>query len=114
MRAAARRGAQVQVLLDSYFDDANALRNNRQTVDYLNQAAAAENLPLVAKLGNPTLAGIHAKLYLVRIGQERWSAAGSLNGGEVSHKLNREVVLLTDMAAIYQRLLEVFLWDWAR
>ncbi|HRW05188.1 MAG TPA: phospholipase D-like domain-containing protein [Caldilineaceae bacterium] len=112
--AAARRGAQIQVLLDSYFDDANALRNNRQTVDYLNQAAAAENLPLVAKLGNPTLAGIHAKLYLVRIGQERWSAVGSLNGGEVSHKLNREVVLLTDMAAIYQRLLEVFLWDWAR
>lgn len=111
---AARRGAHVQILLDSYFDDPEGLRNNQQTVVYLNYLATVEGLPLEARLGNPTLGGIHAKLLLVRIGQESWSAIGSLNGGEVSHKLNREVVLLTDMERIYERLLEVFAWDWQR
>jgi cardiolipin synthase A/B len=50
---------------------------------------------------------------LVRVGNEKWSAVGSLNGGETSYKLNREVVLLTDAAGIYDRLSAVFAWDWA-
>jgi cardiolipin synthase A/B len=50
---------------------------------------------------------------LVRVGGETWSAIGSLNGGEVSHKLNREVVLMVDGPMIYGRLLEVFQHDWA-
>jgi len=112
--AAARRGARVQILLDSYFDDGEGLRNNQQTVAYLNQLATIDGLPLEARLGNPTLAGIHAKLLLVQLDQQAWSAVGSLNGGEVSHKLNREVVLLTDMQRIYERLREVFEWDWQR
>ena len=37
---------------------------------------------------------------------------GSLNGGEVSHKVNREVVLLVDHPLVYDRLAEVFLYDW--
>jgi cardiolipin synthase A/B len=37
---------------------------------------------------------------------------GSLNGGEVSHKLNREVVVMVDHPATYGRLAEVFGWDW--
>ncbi len=44
---------------------------------------------------------------------ETWSAVGSLNGGEVSHKLNREAVLLTDLPAVHARLSEVFAWDWS-
>ena len=48
---------------------------------------------------------------LVRLGNETWSAVGSLNGGEISHKLNREVVLLIDQPAVYNRLLEAFLHD---
>lgn len=112
--AAARRGATVRLLLDSFFDDPQSLRNNRATIAYLNDLAAAEGLDLEARIGNPAAAGIHAKLALVRVGNEQWSAVGSLNGGETSHKLNREVVLLTDMAGVYDRLREVFAWDWAR
>jgi cardiolipin synthase A/B len=41
----------------------------------------------------------------------RWSKY--LNGGEISHKLNREVVLLVDRPLVYDRLLVVFLHDWA-
>ena len=109
---AARRGAKVRLLLDAYFDEPEALRSNAATVAYVRALAAAENLDMEARRGNPTLGGIHAKVALVRIGTEHWTAVGSLNGSEVSHKLNREVVLLTDLAGVYQRLQEVFAWDW--
>ncbi|MEZ4584222.1 MAG: hypothetical protein R3A10_21755 [Caldilineaceae bacterium] len=65
-------------------------------------------------MGNPTGGGIHMKLVLVQVGGATWSAVGSLNGGEVSHKVNREVVLLTDAAAVHTRLVEVFTWDWTQ
>jgi cardiolipin synthase A/B len=110
---AARRGARVRLLLDSFFDDGEDLRSNRATVDYVRAIAAAEGLDLDARLGNPTGGGIHAKLVLVRVGGEHWSAVGSLNGSEVSHKINREVVLLMDHPIVYHRLQEVVLHDWA-
>ncbi len=111
--AAARRGAQVRVLLDSLFDDATDDRSNRATADYLNDLAAAEGLDLAARVGNPTGGGLHAKIALLRVGVATWSAVGSLNGGEISHKVNREVVLFTDQPAVYARLVAVFLHDWA-
>jgi phosphatidylserine/phosphatidylglycerophosphate/cardiolipin synthase-like enzyme len=111
--AAARRGAQVRLLLDSFFDEEDALRSNRATAEYVRAIAAAEGLNLEARLGNPTLGGIHAKALLVRVGSERWTAIGSLNGGEVSTKLNREVVLLVDARPIFDRVRTVFEHDWA-
>jgi hypothetical protein len=51
-------------------------------------------------------------LFLIQVGGEQWPAAGSLNGGEVSHKLNREIVLLVEQPEVYARLLEVFWWEW--
>ena len=112
--AAARRGATVRILLDSFFDDGEDLRSNRATVEYVRAVAAAEGLDLEARLANPTGGGIHMKLVLVQVGGETWSAVGSLNGSEISHKVNREVVLLTDAAAVYTRLSDVFTWDWAQ
>ena len=111
--AAARRGARVRILLDSFFDDPADLRSNAATVAYVRAVAAEEGLDLQAQLGNPTAGGIHAKLLLARIGGETWSAVGSLNGGEVSSKLNREVVLLLDSPTVYDRLHTVFDHDWA-
>ena len=111
--AAARRGARVRILMDSFFDDPADLRSNAATVAYVRAVAAQEGLDLQAQLGNPTAGGIHAKLLLARIGGETWSAVGSLNGGEVSFKLNREVVLLLDSPAIFARLHAVFDHDWA-
>ena len=111
--AAARRGARVRILLDSFFDEPAALRSNAAPLAYVRAVAAQERLNLQAQLGNPTAGGIHAKLLLARIGGETWSAVGSLNGGEVSFKLNREVVLLLDSPAIFARLHAVFDHDWA-
>lgn len=111
---AARRGARVRLLLDSFFDEPEALRSNRATVDYIHALATTEGLDLEARTGNPTLGGIHAKVVLVRLGDHYWSAVGSLNGGEISHKVNREVIVITDMPGVYTRLAEVFAWDWVQ
>jgi cardiolipin synthase A/B len=102
----------VRVLLDSFFDDEDGARSNRATAGYLHTLAQAGGLDLVVRLGSLNGSGIHAKLYLVRVGEEHWSAVGGPTGGEVSHKLNREVVLLVDHPAVHERLLEVFLHDW--
>ncbi len=109
---AARRGARVRLLLDSFFDSGDGLRSNQVTREYLHTLSTTEGLDIQVRLGNPTGGGIHAKVVLVRLGDEYWSAVGSLNGSEVSHKLNREVVVLTDARPIYVRLSEVFEWDW--
>ena len=102
----------MRILLDSFFDDPADQRNNAATVAYVRSLAEVEGLDLQAQLGNPTAGGIHAKLLLAHIGGRTWSAVGSLNGGEVSFKLNREVVLMLDSPAIYTRLHTVFDHDW--
>ncbi len=110
--AAARRGAQVRILLDRFFDDPAHPRGNRATADYLNGRAQAEGVDLEVRLANPTGLGLHAKMALLALGQERWVAVGSLNGGEVSHKLNREVVLVVESPAAYAYLESMFDQDW--
>lgn len=112
--AAARRGATVRVLLDAYFDnqDLNSPRSNLRTVEYVNAIAQAEGLDLQAQWGNPTGAGIHNKMILARIGGQGWVIAGSLNGGEVSAKLNREMALKVASNEAYAYLADVFRYDW--
>ncbi len=80
------------LLLDSFFDGSESLRSNRATVDYIRAIATAEGLDLDARLGDPTGSGIHIKLVLIKVDGEMWSAAGSLNGGEISYKADRGVV----------------------
>lgn len=111
--AAASRGAQVRLLLDSFFDEPSADRNNRATVDYLRLVAQSEGVNLQAITGNPAGAGIHAKAGALAVGDERWVLVGSLNGGEISHKINREVSLLISAPPLYDRLVELFDADWA-
>jgi hypothetical protein len=88
---AARRGAKVRLLLDGFFDEGEALRSNQATPEYLAEIADAEHIDIEAAVGNPTGGGTHAKWVLLRIGGVKWSALDSLNGGEVSYKVNRGV-----------------------
>jgi phosphatidylserine/phosphatidylglycerophosphate/cardiolipin synthase-like enzyme len=112
--AAARRGARVRVLLDAYFDnqDLNSPRSNLRTVEYLKAIAQAEGLDLDARRRNPTGEGIHNKIVLAQIGGQGWAVVGSLNGGEVSAKLNREMALLVGSDEVYAYLADVFWYDW--
>ena len=109
----ARRGAKVRLLLDSLFDEPEANRSNQATVEYLETVATTEGLDIAGSVGNPMGGGVYSKWLLARVGGVRWPAVGSLNGGEISYKVNREVVLMVDQPLIYERLLEIFLHDWA-
>ena len=104
----------MRILLDAYFDnqDLTSPRSNLRTVEYLTSVAQAEGLDLEARRRNPTGQGIHNKMVLAQIGGEGWSIVGSLNGGEVSAKLNREMALLVGSDATYVYLADVFWYDW--
>jgi cardiolipin synthase len=110
--AAARRGAQVRLILDSLFADPLDARGNHATAAYVNQVARAEGLDLSARLGNPTYLGVHNKMVLVRAGGRGWVHVGSLNGSEGSAKVNRELALQVQSDAAYSYLAAVFESDW--
>jgi len=110
--AAARRGATVRILLDSFFDHPYDVRSNLNTVNDVNDIARAEGLDLEARRGNPAGAGLHAKLHLIALRDQRWIALASMNGGEASNKLNREIGLALQTQQGYQALAHVFWEDW--
>lgn len=114
--AAARRGAQVRVLLNggSFGQSGVDLSRNRETVAYLNMLARREGLDLRARLGDPTRYGIHNKMVLVRVGAEGYVHVGSVNGSEASSKANREVALQLRSTVAHAYLERLFEDDWNR
>jgi phosphatidylserine/phosphatidylglycerophosphate/cardiolipin synthase-like enzyme len=112
--AAARRGATVRVLLDSFQDNTNldSPRSNLRTVEYLWTLANQEGLDLDARRANPTGEGIHNKMVLARIGGQGWVVVGSLNGSEASAKVNREMSLRVASSEAFAYLAEMFWSDW--
>ena len=109
---AAARGARVRVLLDSFFIDSRSTQNNRVVAERVNGRAQREGWDMEVRLGNPTGLGLHAKVYLVDLGEERWSYVGSMNGSAVSHKANREMALLVASPQLHTFLAQVFWHDW--
>ena len=101
------------MLLDAYFDnqDLDTSRNNLRTVEYLTAMAQAEGLDLQARRRDPTGEDIHNELVLAQIGGPGWAIVGSLNGGEASAKLNRELALLVGSDEAYAYLAQVFRYD---
>lgn len=110
--AAARRGAAVRLLLDSFFDDTRLATSNRATCDYVNLIAENENLNISCVTYNPTGAGIHNKMVLVRLDGVGYIHVGSINGTEQSNKGNREVALQVQSDAAYALLADMFYRDW--
>ncbi|HYS70917.1 MAG TPA: phospholipase D-like domain-containing protein, partial [Thermoplasmata archaeon] len=112
--AAARRGVQVRLLLDSssYNVDDTDPNDNDNTVSYLNGIAAAEGLDLQARLVDRGLHGlsiVHNKGFVV---DEKTVLVSSVNWNRNSATANREAGLLVtngDLAAYFDR---VFAWDW--
>jgi hypothetical protein len=108
---AARRGADVSLLLDSFFDDAGSAVGNAATCAYVTQLAGREGLRLRCQTGNPTGLGIHNKMALAQIDGRGFVHVGSLNGTEVSHKANRELTLSVQSDAAYAYLARLFAGD---
>ena len=100
--------------MDAFFDNQNLddPRSNLRTVEYLTSVASLEGLDLQARRGNPAGLGLHNKMVLADIGGQGWLMVGSLNGGEVSTKLNREVALIVGSDAAHAYLAEMFRGDW--
>ena len=63
---------------------------------------------MAARRRNATGQGIHNKVVLAQIGGRGWVVVGSLNGGEVSAKLNRELALKVASDETYSYLADVF------
>jgi hypothetical protein len=112
--AAARRGARVRILLDSFFDDLSSSRSNLRTEEYLTSVASAEGLDLQVRRRNPTGLGLHNKMVLAEVDGQGWAMVGSLNGGEASMKLNREVSLVVQSSEVYRYLEGMFWGDWGQ
>jgi len=110
--AAARRGAQVRILLDSVYNDPGSPRSNTATCDYVNDIASTEGLDLECRLGNPTGTGIHNKMVLVWAGGRGYVHTGSINGSENSCKNNRELAVQVQSDEAYAYLAKVFWFDW--
>lgn len=110
--AAARRGATVQLLLDSRYDDPTKSNSNRATADALNAIALGEGLDLEVRTGNPTGEGVHNKMVLAQVDGRGWVHVGSINGSEASNKVNRELALQVQSDEAYAFLKAVFEHDW--
>lgn len=109
---AARRGAQVRILLDAYFDVATNKNSNAATCASVNEIAKQEHLRLECALANPTGLGIHNKMVLVQIDGKGYLHVGSINGSEASSKVNREVALQVQSNEAYTYLAALFDHDW--
>lgn len=107
---AAKRGASVKILLDSFYDRP-APRSNISTTLYVNDIAKQYGLDLIALRGNPTAGGIHNKLFMMNIAGRKYVQIGSWNGSEVSAKRNREMTLLIESGETYDFLRDMFMRD---
>ncbi len=110
--AAARRGADVRILLDSFFDVPGSATSNAATCAYVNQIALDEKLTLACITANPAGLGIHNKMVLAQIGGKGYVHVGSINGSEQSNKGNRELALQVQSDDAYALLSEMFAADW--
>lgn len=105
---AANRGVRVRILLSSawYVEE-----DNRRLVEWLNQRAAQDDLPLRARLASPRgrFGKVHAKGVVIDGGQV---LVGSLNWNNHSARQNREVALLVVGDAVGDYYTSVFRADW--
>ena len=114
--AAARRGVQTRVLLDStwYNVQGDEDRDNDDTALFLNGLAQKEGLDLVAKVINletTALEKIHAKGI---ISDSKEVFVGSINWTENSFKGNREVGVIVSNDKIAGYYAKLFRRDWSK
>ncbi|MDD4567450.1 MAG: phospholipase D-like domain-containing protein [Methanoculleus chikugoensis] len=106
---ASRRGVAVRVLLDSAWFNTEGAADNDEMVEIINRIAAAEGLPLEARIADleaNDLAKIHNKGVIV---DGKAVLVSSINWNANSPALNREtgvIVEHTDIAAYYTAVFE--------
>jgi phosphatidylserine/phosphatidylglycerophosphate/cardiolipin synthase-like enzyme len=107
---AARRGAKVRVLIDSY---SIALERNLPVYYYLLDVIASEDIDLEAQMGLVGTRRQHNKLILAEINGEKFASIGSLNESEKAYNLTRELQIIVQSNAVHTYLRNMFDLDWA-
>lgn len=106
--AAAERGVEVQILLDSSW---YVERENRELVRWIDDQAEAGDLPIEARLvESDDFEKIHAKGVVV---DDRRTMIGSINWNANSVENNREVALIVESKGVAAHFATVFDADWA-
>ncbi|WP_335999400.1 phospholipase D-like domain-containing protein [Halorientalis halophila] len=105
---AARRGVEVKILLSGAW---YAREENRELIDWLDELATREDVPLEARIADPNgrFKKIHAKGVIVDGEQV---LLGSMNWNNHSARENREVALLLEGEGVGEYFGEVFRADW--
>ncbi len=108
-RCAAENGAEVKIILSSYYSRPDDERGNHAVLRWV-EKQNIENMKL--RLSNPAGSGVHNKMILVRKNGRCWIHIGSLNGSSNSFFNNRETVLQIDSERAFQYYKDMFLTDW--
>lgn len=109
---AARRGANVRIILDSYYYNIEGDDDNDEMAQYINAVASSGSLPLEARLislESGYLDKVHNKGVIV---DGRQVLVSSINWNENSPSYNREAGLIIDHAGAAGYFTEVFDSDW--
>lgn len=110
---ASRRGVHVRVLLDSYWYNTEDGADNDEMVAVINRIAAAENLPLEARLVDLRASGlekIHNKGVIV---DDRSVLVSSINWNTNSPNFNREAGVIIEQPEVARYFRTVFDADWS-
>lgn len=105
---AARRGVRVRILVSGkwYLEE-----ENRRLVEWVDGRAAAEGLPLEARVADPQgrFGKVHAKGVII---DGHTTILGSLNWNNHSARQNREVAVVLESEAVARYYRRAFLADW--
>ena len=111
--AAARRGADVRILLDRVDDDPTDPRGNRATALRVNTVSSVEGLNLEVRLADPTRGGIHNGMVLATLRGTRYVHLGSLSGSpDPPMAIPRGIGIQLQSDDAYFFLEEIFTTDW--
>ncbi|NLX49469.1 MAG: phospholipase [Methanospirillum sp.] len=110
---AARRGVEVRILLDSAWFNTEDEADNDEQAALINRIAAAEGLPLEARLLDLDAHGlvkVHTKGVVV---DRRRVLVSSINWNEASPSFNRETGVIIDEPGVGAYFADAFDRDWA-
>lgn len=110
---AARRGVDVRILLDSYYYNVRPgdPRSNLRTVEYVNEVARKERLPLEARLIDLSATGLK-KLHVKGVIADDKVLISSINWNMNSPTFNREIGIIIESKEVSEYFKRIFEWDW--
>lgn len=111
---AARRGANVRILLDSYWFNTEGDLDNDEMAEYINSVAKSENLPLEAGLADLNRLGIEKIHNKAVITDGESVLISSVNWNENSPSYNREAGVILSGGNVSKYYKKVFDYDWER